>query len=154
MGGVRRVYFTWLLVACAAWACDDNGTSPSRAALTLTVNDPLIARFEASSNVMVAEFPATISDPAGGGGTLATVVTTVFNRSRGAAMVRNERPNASFAFPETMLPAGGSLTVQAGAAFTVPPPRDDIVVVVEARLSDGRAVQRTVGLVQQFMATD
>jgi len=150
MRGVRPDFLVWLLIALAAAACDDNGTSPSQAALALTVNDPVVARFEAGSNALVAEFPVTISDPAGGGGTLAAVVTTVLNQSRGAVVVRNERPNASFAFPASVLPAGGSLTVQAGAAFTATPPRDEIVLVVEARLSDGRVVQRTVGLVQQF----
>lgn len=44
-----------LLVAVAVSACDDNGTSPSPAALTLTVPDPVMARFEASTNAMVAE---------------------------------------------------------------------------------------------------
>lgn len=150
MSGVRLACLALLLAACAVAACDNNATSPSPAALSLAIADPVVARFEAATNAMVAEFPATISDPAGGGGTLAMVVTTVFNRTRGAAVVRNERPNGSFAFPETALPAGGSLTVQAGAAFAAPPPRDDIVVVVEARLSDGRAVQRTVSIAQQF----
>ncbi|MGE0864386.1 MAG: hypothetical protein AB7P34_10835 [Vicinamibacterales bacterium] len=149
MRGVRPDFLVWLLIALAAMACDDNGTSPSQAALALTVSDPVVARFDAGSNALVAEFPVTISDPAGGG-TLAAIVTTVLNQSRGAVVVRNERPNASFAFPATVLPAGGSLTVQAGAAFTATPPRDEIVLVVEARLSDGRVVQRTVGLVQQF----
>jgi hypothetical protein len=135
-----------LLLACAAAACDNPGTGPSPAALTLTVADPLSARLDAGATVMVAEFPVTIADPAGGGGTLATLVTTVVNRSRGDTLVRNERPNASFAFPDATVPAGGSLTVQAGAVFAAPPPRDEIVVIVEARLSDGRSAQRTVHL--------
>jgi hypothetical protein len=143
MRGVRLHCLAWLLAVCAAAACNDT-TGPSPAELTLFVTEPVVARLEAGTGLMVLEFPVIIADPAGGGGTLATLATTVFNRSRNSAVVRNERPNGSFAFPEVTLPAGGSLTAQAGAVFTPPPPRDEIVVIVEARLSNGRSAQRTV----------
>jgi hypothetical protein len=92
---------------------------------------------------LVIEFPLTIADPTGPGGTLASVTLVVRNVSRAMEAGRNVRPNADFAYPVTTIPPRGSLSLAAGLVFPVTPPRDELEVVVSVALTDGRTVNRT-----------
>jgi hypothetical protein len=142
-----------LLVAAAATACgNDTGAGPSRAGLTLALPDPLEGRIvtcegcQEPTTTVVIEALVTIGDPQGAGATLERVETVVVNVSRGTEVVRNVRPNASYAFPSTSIPAGGTLRVHAGAVLPLPPPRDEIRVTVIARASDGRTTTASAPL--------
>lgn len=134
----------------ALGACDETAPTPVQPRLVLEAPDPVVARFVQSTGVLVAEFPVSVSDPQGSGGTLDFVEAVVLNRTRGTVVMRNRRPNASYRFSDRSVPAGGRLTVEAGVAFPPPPPRDEIVLTVRAGLTNGREVQRTVGVAQQF----
>jgi hypothetical protein len=86
---------------------------------------------------VIVVVPVTIQNP-DGAGTLATVETRVVNRSRFMELARNVRPNKDFSYPDRHVPAAGTLVVEAGAGFGLPPPRDEIVATVIVRLTDGR----------------
>lgn len=86
----------------------------------------------------MAEFSVSVSDPFRRGGTLAAVETVVENRSRRLELGRNTRPNASVGYDDVTVPQGSALVLPAGIVFTMPPPRDEVVVTVTVRLTDGR----------------
>lgn len=121
--------------------------------LTLTFIDPVSARMVACQSCapptthLVSEFTVTVGDPAGPGGSVETVTTVVRNTSRGLDVGRNVRPNRDFAYPSTMLPPRGSLTLEAGIVIDPPPPRDALEISVSVRLTDGRTVSRASRLV-------
>jgi hypothetical protein len=155
----RRFTTLFCILALAVAACDDSmpigpTPPPASAALTLTFSEPVSARLVACATCtlppflsVVAEFPVTIGDPAGPGGAVQTVETRVVNRSRGSDAGTNTRPNADFTYPNTALPARGSLTLGAGLVFDMQPPRDELQVVVRVLLTDGRAAERTSAIV-------
>lgn len=143
----------YVLMLLAAGCSDDGGPTPSPPPLTIAVPNPVEGRLvtcaecQAPTVTVILEFPVTIGDPAGAGGTLEQLETIVVNATRGEEIARNVRPNTSFAFPSTSVPAGGTLTVEAGVGFAIPPPRDDVRVTVRARLTDGRSASASVPLV-------
>ena len=121
--------------------------------LVLTFAEPVVARVVppptgvTADPHLVSEFPVTIADPSGPGGTLESVTLVVRNVSRAAEAGRNVRPNADFAYPVTAIPPRGSLSVEAGIAFPLTPPRDQLEVSVSVALTDGRMATRTARLV-------
>jgi hypothetical protein len=112
--------------------------------------DPVTARFVPATGIFVAEFPVTISDPAGSGGDLLFVEAVVSNRSRGGVVATNRRPSVSHPYPDTRVPQRGSLTVEAGVGFEPPPAGDRLAITVRARLTDGREAVWTAVLEQGF----
>lgn len=95
----------------------------------------------------MAEFPVTIADPGGPGGTLVSVTTVARNTSRGLDVGRNVRPNSDVGYPVTTLTPRGTLTVAAGLVFPMAPPRDTLQIVVTVVLTDGRHGSRASPLV-------
>lgn len=72
----------------------------------------------------------------------ATVETTVVNRSRATVLGRNTRPNPDAPYPETRVPANGSLTLDAAVVYEpLPPPRDEIWFVVLVTFDNGASVR-------------
>lgn len=133
---------------CVIVACSRSPASASPPPLVLTYATPVTATLV--GDTFVAEFPVTLSDPRGSGGTIAYLETIVFNQSRKLEVQRNRRPNASFALPVATLPAGRSITLPAGVAYAPPPPRDQIIISVTVRLTDGREASHRALLLSPY----
>ena len=145
---VASVGIVVVFVVAALAGCRDGGPGPSRASLTLRMPAVVEGRYSTCASceipvVVVVEFPVVIGDPAGPGGVLERLETLVVNSTRGVEIVRTLRPNADVAFRDAAVPPAGSLTVQAGAVFSPPPPRDDVRMTVRAWLTDGRSAAAT-----------
>jgi len=95
---------------------------------------------------VVVALAVTVVDANGPGGTVATLETRVVNSSRGVEVVRNVRPNAAAGLSPTALPAGGRVIIETGVVFPPPPPRDALILLVVARLTDGREATATAPL--------
>lgn len=133
--------FLFVLVVGACSASRETGPSPVLIAVSIpepvryrietcaTCNDPLMA---------VAAFAVTISDPLRQGGTVAAVETRVYNRSRAIELAQNTRPNATVGYDDATVPRDGTLQLEAGVVFPVPPTRDEVIVTVTVRMSSGR----------------
>ena len=137
---------------CALASCSDE-VAPSPPPITVTLPSPAEGRLVACttcqepSTSLVIDLPATVRDQSGPGGTVERLTTTLTNRSRDVEVGRNVRPNASYAFPSSTVPAGGQLVVQAGLTTAPPPPRDELILTVHVRLTDGREAQVSAALV-------
>ena len=138
---------------CGLAACS-NESAPSPPPIAVTLPSPAEARLVACatcqepSTTLVIELPVTVRDPTGPGGTVERLTTILTNRSRDIEVGRNTRPNANYAFPSTTLPAGGQLVLQAGLTTAPPPPpRDELILTVHVRLTDGREAQASGPLV-------
>lgn len=58
------------------------------------------------------------------------------------------RPNVNYSYRETRVPAGGALTLQAGLVYEpLPPPRDEVYLVVIVTFRDGTSVRAETRLV-------
>lgn len=142
-----------LTVALAVPGCGGSTpTEPEAPSLALLLPQSVQARIVACDTcpdpiIVTAEFTVAVQSLDSRGGTVASVETTVVNQSRSVMMVRNVRPNSDFGYPDTSLPPGGRLELAAGAAFSLPPPRDEIVVRVLVRMSDGREASATAPVV-------
>jgi hypothetical protein len=125
--------------------CGERPTAPTPAStLSVTFAQPLAARVVDGRAVL--EFPVVIQDVGGPGGTVQSVTTIVTNRSRDIDVGRNVRPNADVSYLDTVIPAGGSLTLAAGIVFEVQPPRDEVRVSVVVTLSTGRRAEQSGSL--------
>ena len=137
---------------CGLAACSDE-VAPSPPPITLTLPSPAEGRLVACatcqepSTTLVIELPVTVRDQSGPGGTVERLTTILTNRSRDVEVGRNIRPNASYAFPSSALPPGGQLVLQAGLTTAPPPPRDELILTVHVRLTDGREAQASGPLV-------
>lgn len=129
---------------------DHIGPTPLDGGISLLFEDPVVAHFVASTGVFIAEFPVSVVDETGRGGQLLYLETIVYNRSRNLVIARNQRPNDTYGFPQSSLPARGQLTVDAGIGFAPPPPRDEIAITVRVRLTDGREAEHTASLRQVY----
>jgi hypothetical protein len=152
----------WIVAAgLVLWGCGEHARpTPSAPGITLRVPNPIAGRYaacpacpEPERNV-VAEFAVVVGDPAGPGGTVATLEVRVFNRSRDTELARNTRPNTNVGLADAVIPAAGELQLQAGIALPPPPPRDEVVATVIVTLTDGRQTARTVPFVIQAAALD
>ena len=123
--------------------------------LTLAFTDPVAARLVTCSPCadptprVVLEFPVTVADAAGPGGSVQSLEVRVTDRSRGSEVARNVRPNADFALPETSIAPRGSLILPAGLVFPPQPPRDELQVTVIVTLTDGRRAERSGAMVRR-----
>jgi hypothetical protein len=137
---------------CGLAACSDEA-GPSPPPITLTLAAPAEGRLVACATcqepsvTLVVELPVTVRDVTGPGGTVERLTTILTNRSRDAEIGRNVRPNASYSFPSTAVPAAGQLVLQAGLTTAPPPPRDELRLTVHVRLTDGREAQVSAPLV-------
>lgn len=138
------------VMAGAVGACSEVAPTPVAPALVLAVEEPVVARFVPETGILSAEFPVSISDPTGPGGSLVFVEVLVVNRTRGVVLARNRRPNTTYAYSDVHVPSGGRLTVAAAVGFSPPPPRDHVVLAVRAGLTDGREVERTAAVELRF----
>jgi hypothetical protein len=141
-----------IVAASMSGACgnDHMGPTPVAGGIRLVFDDPVVAQFVQVTGVFVAEFPVTIVDETGRGGQLLFLETMVYNRSRNILMATNQRPNGTYGFPQQSLPARGELNVYAGIGFAPPPPRDEIVITVRVRLTDGRETERAASVRQVY----
>lgn len=151
---MRRAWLAAGGTACllASIGCGSGSTErPSAAPLTLAVADTIEGHYVSCETcevalVAVAEFDVTVGDPLGPGGTLQRVEVVATDASRGTELARNVRPNATVAYPDRGLAAGGRLTVPAGVVISpAPPARDPVTLTISVRLEDGRTATRTVG---------
>jgi hypothetical protein len=130
------------LVAITA-ACD-SPTRPGRPPIALTIPSTVTGRYVSCATCEVTlwisvEFPVVVADPDGAGGTVQDVRVTATNQSRGTVLAGNTRPNSEFPYPNTTVPAGGTLSLMAGVVISpASPPRDEVVIAVLVTLSDGR----------------
>lgn len=137
---------------CGLAACSDE-VAPSPPPITVTLPSPAEGRLVACtscqepSTTLVIELPVTVRDQSGPGRTVERLTTILANRSRDVEVGRNVRPNASYAFLSSTVPAGGQLVVQAGLTTVPPPPRDELILTVHVRLTDGREAQVSAPLV-------
>jgi hypothetical protein len=137
---------------CGLTGCSDE-VAPSPPPISLTLPSPAEGRLVACmtcpepSTTLVIELPVTVRDQSGPGGTVERLTTILTNRSRDIEIGRNVRPNSSYAFPSSALPAGGQLVLQAGLTTAPPPPRDELILTVHVRLTDGREAQASAPLV-------
>jgi hypothetical protein len=150
---VRSLRLLLLAVALTAPGCGESPTGPDAPSLVILLPAAVQAQMVACpgcsdpSVVATAEFPVTVRSLDAHGGVVESLETAVVNRSRLLPLVRNVRPNSDFGYPDTSLPARGALVLAAGAVFPLPPPRDEIVVRVLVRLTDGREVSATAPVV-------
>lgn len=142
-----------LVAAALVPACGGATPTAPGATLTLTFAVPIQARLvpcptcvEGPAQRVVAEFPVTVADPSGPGGQVERVEVLVFNRSRGVELGRNTRPNKDFPYADTLVPAGGSLVLEAGIVFDPPSSGDQVDLTVRVSLADGRDAQRTAAI--------
>ena len=146
----RAALVTTFLIGLAACS---NDVAPSPPPITLTLPSPAEGRLLSCaicadpSITLVIELPVTVRDAMGPGGNVERLTTILTNRSRDLEIGRNIRPNSSYAFPSTTLPAGGQLALQAGLTTAPPPPRDELLLTVQVRLTDGREAQVSAPLV-------
>lgn len=144
----RRNPFGPAIVAAAfvllAGGCSGGTERPSRPGLTLDMPATVTGRYVACGTceialTVVSEFTVRVGDPAGSGGSVESLVTIA--AARGTVVAQNRRPNESFVFPDTRVPAGGVLDLSAGIVIApAPPPRDIVEVTVRVTLADGRSV--------------
>lgn len=142
---VRRSWRSTITVGLAIVAGCDSPAQPTRPPIALTVPAVVTGRYLTCETCEVSlwvslEFPVTVGDPHGSGGTVHEVRVTATNQSRGQMLGGSSRPNANYAYPNTAVPAGGTLTLMAGLVISpAPPPRDEVVVGVLVTLGDGRS---------------
>jgi hypothetical protein len=141
-----------MALLCGLAACSDE-VAPSPPPIAVTLPSPAEGRLVACATcqepsvTLVVELPVTVRDASGPGGAVERLTTILTNRSRDVEVGRNVRPNASYAFPSSTLPAGGQLVLQAGLTTAPPPPRDELILTVHVRLTDGREAQVSAPLV-------
>lgn len=78
---------------------------------------------------------------------MVTVDAIVVNQTRGAVLATNRRPNTDVVYVDTEVPPSGSLTLEAGTVYPMPPPGDDIRLLVVVTMADGTKVQQQARLV-------
>ena len=136
-------------------ACADRVTTPSLAALAIEMPATITAQVQQCATCSpafpaVAEFPVTITDASGRGGTVESVETRIQNVSRNMLGALNLRPNRDIGYTDTVVPAAGRLVLQAGVVFSVPPPRDEVWAIVTVRMTDGRLVFKSAPVTVVF----
>jgi len=137
------------LTVIAACGGSDNGPSP--APLVLTLPPAIEGHYStcqtcADPVAVIVNFSVTVSDANGPGGTIVALEMRVMDTSRGTEVARNTRPNGEVGLSPSALPAGGQVTIDAGIGFPPPPPRDALLVVATARLTDGRSASASAPL--------
>jgi hypothetical protein len=86
----------------------------------------------------VVEAPVTITNVGNRGLRVASVEARVVNHTRLSVIASNTRPNVDISYPDTDVPANGSLTLEAAVVYhPLPPPRDEIWLVVIVSFEDG-----------------
>lgn len=86
----------------------------------------------------VVQVPVTITNVGNRDLRVESVEARVVNQTRQTVIASNTRPNVDFPYPHTDVPANGSLTLEAGVVYhPLPPPRDEIRLVVLVTFHDG-----------------
>jgi hypothetical protein len=142
------------LSALALAGCQKNPVGPEAATITLTLPSEVTGRIVVCDSCVLASAPSAVATAnltlANHGRTsheVGAVETVVANHTRMTILASNRRPNADVGLTASSIPAGGSLTLEAGVVYPVPPPRDDIQLLVIVSLTDGTKVQGQVRLV-------
>ena len=151
-----RSRVVWRLAAALASVtlaagCGDSDNGPSPATLVLTLPAAIEGHYSTCQTctdpvAVIVNFPVTVIDASGPGGTIAALDTRVMDTSRGTEVARNTRPNGDVGLSPSALPAGGQVTIDAGIGFPPPPPRDALLLVATARLTDGRSASASAPL--------
>ena len=147
---LRRLAAALAIVTLGA-SCGDSSSGPSPAPILLTLPTAIEGHYSTCQTctdpvAVIVTFPVTVSDASGPGGTIATLDTRVMDTSRGTEVARNTRPNGDVGLSPSALPAGGQVTIDAAIGFPPPPPRDALMVVATARLTDGRSASASAPL--------
>ena len=147
---VRTLRFVAAAALVVTAGCD-SPEGPSPAPLVLTMPTAVEGRYStcqtcADPVAVVVDFPVTVSDASGPGGTIATLETRVMDTSRGVEIARNTRPNGDVGLSPSALPARGQVTIEAGIGFPPPPPRDALTIIATATLTDGRQASASAPL--------
>lgn len=134
---------TFVLAACRS------GPASPNAGLTLVLPDGVTGRIVTCTVCAtepsawgVVEQDVTIVNQSTRDRDVATVEARAFNRTRGALISANTRPNVDYSYPDASVPAGGALTLQAGLVYQpLPPPRDDVRLIVIVTFRDGTSAR-------------
>lgn len=143
-----------LLLSFVLGACGSGPASPN-AGITLVLPDGVTGRIVTCTICTtepaawgVVEQDVTIVNRSARDRDVATVEARAFNQTRGALISANTRPNVNYSYRETRVPAGGALTLQAGLVYEpLPPPRDDVHLIVIVTFRDGTSVRAETRLV-------
>jgi hypothetical protein len=145
MTSMQRVLISSLLVALPLLACGGDDSPSRAAAITLSVTGPITAT--EGSSVDCAVFPVQLTNPGDESGRLDALETTVIRTDDSTELATNRRPNETFVFPESDIPAAGTLEAEAAVCWPPEPAGTGLAVRVRAELSPGGqrpAVQVTV----------
>ncbi len=147
---LRRLAGALAIVTVGA-GCGDSSSGPSPAPILLTLPAAIEGHYSTCQTctdpvAVIVNFPVTVSDARGPGGTIAALDMRVMDTSRGTEVARNTRPNGDVGLSPSALPAGGQVTIDAGIGFPPPPPRDALLVVATASLTDGRSASASAPL--------
>lgn len=132
------------LVAIAA--CNNGPAAPGRP-LTILIATPvsavLVSRPGLDPAVWgVATAQVTIANAGAQPAEVATVEARALNRTRAAVISTNVRPNEDLTYPNTLVPSGGTLTLEAGVVvIPLPPPGDELRLEVIVTFRDGRTAR-------------
>jgi hypothetical protein len=128
-------------------ACGSGPTSPN-AGITLVLPDGITGRIVTCATCTdptvwaVVEQDVSIVNQSTRDRDVATVEARAFNHTRGTLISTNTRPNVDDSYSDTRVPAGGTLTLQAGLVYhPLPPPRDEVHLIVVVTFRDGTSVR-------------
>ena len=142
-----------ILLASLLVGCSSSPLSPESPtislALPLEVTGAIVPcdTCESPTASAVATTEIILSNRGSSSHRVVTVDTIVVNQTRRTVLASNRRPNADVVYAESEVPPGGSLTLEAGVVYPMPPPRDDIQFLVVVTISDGTKVQQQARLI-------
>lgn len=142
-----------ILLAATLAGCSASPVAPDPAAIALTIASEVTGRVvpcescELPAVTAVATTNITLSNRGTISQRVAAVDTIVMNQTRRTVVAANRRPNADVALGDVEVPAHGWLTLEAGVVYPVPPPRDDIRLLVIVTMGDGTRVQQQARLI-------
>lgn len=139
--GIALLTQTLVLAACGS------GPAAPNAGVTLVLPDGITGRIVTCATCTdpavwaVVEQDVSIVNRSTRDRQVATVEARAFNHTRGTLIKANTRPNVDYVYPDTWVPAGGMLTLQAGLVYHPPPPGDEVYFIVIVTFRDGTSVR-------------
>ena len=127
----------------AVAACDSPARPQSQPAVALapSVTGAIVSCYCTTDGPTVwatVAAPVIVTNPGTSSVRVASVEARAFNQTRKTLISSTVRPNTDFAYPEEEVPAGGSLTLEAGLVYhPLPSPQDDVRFVVVVTFRDG-----------------
>lgn len=143
-----------LLLSAVLPGCDDNPNAPNAGitiVLPVSVTGTIVTCQTCTTEPTVwavAETNITIINGSGRMLDVDTVEARAFNQTRNTLIRANTRPNVDHPYSETFVAISGSLTLAAGVVyFPLPPPGDDVRLVVVVTFRDGTSARGEARLI-------